>query len=286
LAENDTDCELIYKPILVKLLNASCSQTVVDPSSSTPESRAACPNSIMNIFAPDVLFQVEGVGSFSGPTIASEYTCVNGVQILIPGSLFYSVDEIVESFAIQNVLYFNSTFSMASKFPTNGWNSTSHFWASGRPEPYAVSVSTKRIQFNINGRITFNKDNLISLANINLGNVIGILSLLQQVEPSDPYYQAVAFCLSIKDACTEWAANNSQVFGYGDPTQPTFLQSCLGTLADAQLPFTGSPFFGSNSFTCRAYHLGMAFISPEIHCPHSALESTVCTGTEVFFTAI
>jgi len=88
LAESNTEKK--YKQTLKKLLDAASSITVVN-ASSTPESRSACPDSIYDLWAPDVLVKGDGIGTFTGPTIASEYTCVNGVQILIPGTQVYSV---------------------------------------------------------------------------------------------------------------------------------------------------------------------------------------------------
>jgi len=176
---------------------------------------------------------------------------------------------------------------MAVKVPTNPWNSTSHFWPSGNPEQYNVAIGPKKIPFTIIGRAVFNKDNLISQFDFNLGNVVGILSLLQQLQSPDPFYQLTAFCLTVQDACRNWATScesNLEAFGYGDPTLPPleFKNICLGAIAAARMPSNGSPFFEANSFVCRAYHVGMAFIDPDIHCPHSALHSTSCTGKDIY----
>jgi len=234
------------------------------------------------------LFQADGLGTFSGPTIAAEYTCVNGVQILTPGTQFYSLDEIVYAVVQKRSLYFNATLTLASKIPAVPWNSTTHFWVGGLPQQYNVTLAAKKIQVTVAGRAVFTKDDKIKELNFGFASVVGILSLLQQTLPSDPLYQLTAFCLSIQDACRSWVqedrTNNLPTFGYGDPmiSQTAFLGSCLGAIIGSRMPSNGSPFFEVNSYTCRAYHLGMAFINPDIHCPHSSLLSNVCVGSEIY----
>jgi len=120
--------------------------------------------------------------------------------------------------------------------------------------------------------------------------LLAFLSELQQEQPQDPEYPLIAFCLSIQDACGDWATqsdSNLAAFGYGNPTHDPenplgFMEECVEVIAESGMASDGSPLFEVDSFVCRAYHLGMAFISPDIHCPHSALHSTVCTGTQTY----
>jgi len=220
--------------------------------------------------------------------LAAEYICVNGVQILVPGTIFISLIEIVDTVVKGNAIWFNSTLSLGVKLPTFGWNETTHMFGSGATSPqYEVTIGPKQTSFTVNGVAVFNDYDLITTVNFNLGNEIGILSLLQQLQPQDPYYEATAFCLYMKDACSSWGSKeaNRVDFGYGNTTLPTpqFVESCLVALKEANFASTGSPLFEVNSFGCRAYHLGMAFSDPDMHCPHCALKSTVCIGSQVYY---
>jgi hypothetical protein len=284
------DKEKIYIAILQEILEASCATTIVDPNNLSRDLEA-CTRRIVDYFDPNVVLRADGIGTFAGPTIASEYVCVNGIQVLVPGTQFYSLVDIEYTVVPKNerAIYFSATFELAAKIPTNGWNPDTHFWTSGLPEPYEVSPSEKKVQFNLVGRGEFSPHDLIIDATFTLGNTHGLISLLQHELPKDPYYQPTAFCLTIQDACGDWATDpdhpeNLDAFGYGNPDlgQMQFLQQCVGAIALSQMASGGSPVFEANSFTCRAYHVGMAFIRPDIHCSHAALYSTVCTGTEVY----
>jgi len=220
--------------------------------------------------------------------LAAEYVCVPGVHILVPGTIFVSLIETVDTVVKGNAIWFNSTLSLGVKLPTYGWNLATHKFGSGATSPqYEVTIGPKQTSFTVNGRAVFDECDLITTVNFNIGNEIGILSLLQQLQPADPLYPATAFCLYMKDACSAWGATagNAQHFGYGDPTKSTneFLSSCLTALVGAKLASTGSPLFGANSFGCRAFHLGMAFSDPDMHCPHCALNSTVCTSSQQLY---
>jgi hypothetical protein len=284
---SDENKEQRYYAILRDILEAGAATTIVDPNN--PNDLEACTRRIVDYFHPDVVLRADGIGTFSGPTIASEYVCVNGIQILVPGTQFYSLVDIEYTVVPKNerAIYFSATLEEAAKIPKNGWNPNTHFWTSGEPEPYEVSTSDKKIQFNLVGRGEFTPHDLIIDASFTLGNTHGLISLLQHELPQDPYYQPTVFCLTIQDACGEWATDpahpeNFAAFGYGVPYKEEFLQQCVGTIALSGMASSGSPVFEANSFVCRAYHLGMAFIRPDIHCPHAALHSTVCTGTEVY----
>jgi hypothetical protein len=287
---SDENKEQRYYAILRDILEAGAATTIVDPNNPNRDLEA-CAGRIVDYFHPDVVISADGIGTFEGPIIASEYVCVNGIQVLVPGTQFYSLVEIEYAVVPKNerAIYFSATFEEAAKIPTNGWDPVTHFWTSGLPEPYEVTVSERKIRFNLVGRGEFTPHDLIIKASFTLGNTHGLISLLQHELPQDPYYQPTVFCLTIQDACGDWATDpehpeNFDAFGYGDPDLDPmeFLQQCVGTIALSDMPSGGSPVFQVNSFVCRAYHLGMAFIRPDIHCPHAALHSTVCTGTEVY----
>jgi len=180
--DDDDNNNQKYTRILEKFLTATAMETVVDPED--PGDVNACPNEIFNLFTEDVVFHGDGIGTFTGPTIASEYTCVLGIQILVPGNQVYSLDEIVYAVVQKNIVYFNAPVTSVVKIPTNGWDEEIHFWPSGQPEQYEVSLGSERLQMSITGRVIFTKDDdyddddddspRISQINFVIGDIIGV----------------------------------------------------------------------------------------------------------------
>jgi len=259
-----------WKQVVHQLSDAMAQITVVDPSESNATSRAACKNQLLPLFVPDVDFELYGAITINSALVAAEYFCITTVKFIAALAFETLHTDITENNAGNGVWFQwlgNATF----------WKSTNY--TLGPLAPYAVNVPDPAVEASFIGLLEFDNNNLIKKARIYVSDLMAVLGLSKLAfgdainEPIPHVPNAfIAFCIKARDACTPTD------LGYGDPTNPNYLNICLGTLAAQPAAFfaTGSPVLQANNFLCRSGHSSMAYIDPVTHCPHVALASTFC----------
>jgi len=266
-----------YDNNLQTILSSTLVQTRVDPT-TTLASRQACVNTIIPFLDPNCAITVYGVGSFVGPILAAEYFCAPGVELVgrpagvsITGYQSSLIDSNPGNGGNNNrTMFFFFTLNMAPRVASPAWNDT-------MPNPFGIAPLnlSNTFPYSIEGRVNFNGDGIVTSSDIFVNDPIGLYAFTQNsFPPGDQFFPISNFCAQILTACEA----TGHPTGYGSPT--TFLSCVLYIRSQpSSFFFLGSPEYGANTFSCRVAHLALAFLNPDIHCPHAAAVSTMCTST-------
>jgi len=263
-----------YLSVVNTIFEQITQTTFVDPSTSL-SSRQACPDTIEKLLTDDVTVVVYDIGTFTGKDLASEYFCIPTVQI--NGNI--AVTNVTSSRSLldckNDALWVMWTISATVRIP-NPNDETNPYDTILYPNPATAFLSAK---------IAFDKNNKIVSLDAYFGNYIAYLAYGSST-PVDPEIVLEQFCELALAACAEWAVTPGNDFDLGNVSLPVdqFIGQCAGTIgayaaSNTYFDGLGSPTFQTDTFACREAHLPMAFIDPDVHCPHIIIASTMCTQT-------
>jgi len=238
--------------------------TIVDPSITTLAQRQVCVDGISQYLSSDITIDVFGVGQFDGVDLAAEYFCSPTVNVVgNPAPVSFSDYSSTLDGDDDYLLWFYVVFAFAARTPLHQWNDED-------PDPYAVAPLSKSdlFDFQVTGKVKFSR-NKIKTANIFIGDLLGFYAFTENHYPNqDTLFPVTNFCAQVIAACD--AIGHSAGYGQSGEDCATALQENPGWFV------LGSPEFESDTFGCRQAHLWMAFLNPQIHCPHAAVKSTIC----------
>jgi len=264
--DDNASKERTYLNTFNTLAQALTKTTIV----SGPEADiGTCVDPVKNLLNENVTVSVYDLGNFTGIALASEYFCIPTILLTYNTVILSITQGNYEYDNENNEIWIEWSFQAAVRLPNPGCAS----------DPFAAVFSPEKFTVYLEGVVSFDDEDKISYMEVWFGRYLAFLAFGEQFTPQNETEILVRFCSLAFMACQSHNLDLGNVTNGID----AFVVECteiLGEELEVNPSFAGlgSPAFFTNTFACRQAHLPMAFIDPNMHCPHVNLHSTACTA--------